>query len=161
MVITVETAHWPETANQAVGAVPQQKSLGWGLWCGSHMRFDHCLCGCPTLVWVSQNSVQGRCSEYLDFLGLKERAQKNVLFLFTWKCHFFSSSHNFGIYISDCLISSASNLPHFCGFPQFWAFRTLIRERERNAGKNAYKLTLIEPLNLWTVGVVSSALSFC
>ena len=33
---------------------------------------------------------------------------------------------------------SASNLPYFCGFPQFRAFRTfltLIRERERNAEK--------------------------
>ena len=37
---------------------------------------------------------------------------------------------------------SASNLPHFCGFLQF---RALIRERERNAEKKVYKITLTEP----------------
>ena len=70
---------------------------------------------------------------------------------------------------------SASNLPDFCGFPQFWAFRTFIREREMRK-KNAFKITLTEPQtemwkncswkisltepqlrNLWTVSVMRSA----
>ena len=40
--------------------------------------------------------------------------------------------------------NKASNRPHFCGFPQFRAFRTLIREKEMQK-KNAYKITLTEP----------------
>ena len=38
---------------------------------------------------------------------------------------------------------SASNLPHFCGFLQFRALHS--NQRERNAEKNAYKITLTEP----------------
>ena len=50
-----------------------------------------------------------------------------------------------GMWILRIFFFSASNLPHFCGFPQFRALRTLIRERERNAEKNVYKITLTEP----------------